>query len=164
MAKRARVGRRMTVLLLILAGVVFACGLSGCIVPSGHKIPAWEIHVTEDNIEEHLWSYAWHDAADDTHVLLFREDGTYEEQGGNPKLLPDPASGTTWEALYCDADGYANWQNLSQEQAEGVFTYRLVFRTGPKTLDQVARMVVEWDGWDLLLDGARFTPADLPAA
>lgn len=160
MGGKERSFAKMVVLAAALCLAASLVALPGCLRASGTKIPAWEVHVTEDSFEEHLAGSAWQDAEDGAHVLRFFADGTYAEEGGEG-LLPDASAGAAWEVLYCSADGYTDWANVSQEQAEGRYAYRLVFRTGPNASGQIARLTIDWEGDDLILDGWRFTPRDL---
>ena len=153
--------KAITAALLSLCCAACMGVFAGCIPTSGTKIPAWEVHVTEDSIEEHLSSYAWRDADDPAHVLRFFADGTYIEEGGEAAMLPEASQGATWEVLYCSADGYTNWQNVSQEQAEGVYAYRVVFRVAPGASGQIARLTVGWEGSALLLEGHLFAEESL---
>ena len=162
MERRARQFAKVFGVMAALGCLLAALALTGCLKPTDHKIAAWEIHVTEDRCEEHLFMYAWHDADDDTHVLLFSDDGTYEELGG-PALLPT-ASQATWEVLYCDVDGYTNWNGWDAEKAAEVFAYRVVVTAQlSPAVDITGVYSLEWDGDDLILGGKRFIGEDISA-
>ena len=161
----------------VAAALALACAfavllLAGCLSPVGDKLPAWIIHVTEDQAEEHLAGNVWRETAYGTHMIRFFADGTWEEKGGSAKVLPEAEPGATWQVLFCDAEGWTNWSGVSVEDAEGVFAYRLVIKglsdaagkTRVLTLafEDASPMPEEADvttllfGDVLLLDGNRF--------
>ncbi len=142
---------------LALACVCVALALAGCLSPVGDKLPAWIIHVTEDQAEEHLAGNVWRETAYGTHMIRFFTDGTWEEKGGSAKVLPEMREGATWEALFCDTQGRTSWQGVSREDAEGVYAYRVVIKGAFDNAKEVRVLTLAFENVSPAPEGADVT-------